>query len=235
MYQLKDKGGLRVVHQASGLDDGMLLAYLNGARRAATIYSATHRADLAESQRTYENRKSFDFDVYRQPRAHELLHKLIELTKRNAPDLWANDFAGSSWNAHMAQGLKYVVGGKFAAHADDRVTAVVKGPSGQTDRRIVRLHPDRQIVALLYLNDNYQGGELYFPNIQGANGQPLQIKPKAGDFVLFGGDDRYLHGVKEVTQGERYVVTLWFAPLPIEPAQTLADAQRAYEAELKTT
>ena len=54
--------------------------------------------------------------------------------------------------------------------------------------------------ALTYLNDNYEGGEIYFPDYD------LIIKPEVGELILFPGTDRYIHGVKKVTKGNRLVI-----------------------------
>lgn len=58
--------------------------------------------------------------------------------------------------------------------------------------------PHYDIGSLFYLNDNYEGGELYFPN------QGIQIKPKPGAAYFFPGDMNYIHGVTEIKNGIRY-------------------------------
>jgi hypothetical protein len=58
--------------------------------------------------------------------------------------------------------------------------------------------PHYDIGSLFYLNDDYDGGELYFPN------QGIQIKPKPGAAYFFPGDMNYIHGVTEVKNGIRY-------------------------------
>ena len=59
--------------------------------------------------------------------------------------------------------------------------------------------PYYDIAGLFYINDNYEGGELYFPN------QGIQFKPKAGAAYFFPGDMNYIHGVTEIKSGIRYV------------------------------
>jgi predicted 2-oxoglutarate/Fe(II)-dependent dioxygenase YbiX len=61
-------------------------------------------------------------------------------------------------------------------------------------------HEDTQsprsiINALLYLTDQYEGGEIVFPEIN------IAIKPKAGSVVVF--DSDLQHGVNAVTSGVR--------------------------------
>ena len=58
--------------------------------------------------------------------------------------------------------------------------------------------PYYDIAGLFYLNDDYEGGELYFPL------QRIQFKPKRGAAYFFPGDMNYIHGVTEITSGIRY-------------------------------
>lgn len=58
--------------------------------------------------------------------------------------------------------------------------------------------PYYDIASLFYLNDDYDGGELYFP-LQG-----IQFKPKKGSAYFFPGDKNYIHGVTEIKNGIRY-------------------------------
>lgn len=54
---------------------------------------------------------------------------------------------------------------------------------------------------LFYINDDYEGGELYFPALD------LEYKPKAGDFITFPSYEKYTHGVRHVLSGsDRYVL-----------------------------
>jgi hypothetical protein len=52
-------------------------------------------------------------------------------------------------------------------------------------------------AALLYLNDAYTGGELYFPL------QDFEYKPPTGSLIFFEGDYTIPHGVKKVESGVR--------------------------------
>jgi hypothetical protein len=58
--------------------------------------------------------------------------------------------------------------------------------------------PYYDIAGLFYINDDYVGGELYFPN------QNIQFKPKRGAAYFFPGDLNYIHGVTKIESGERY-------------------------------
>lgn len=58
--------------------------------------------------------------------------------------------------------------------------------------------PYYDLSSLFYLNDDYEGGELYFPL------QNVKFKPKKGAAYFFPGDKNFIHGVTEIKSGIRY-------------------------------
>lgn len=67
--------------------------------------------------------------------------------------------------------------------------------------------PYYDLAGLFYLNDDYEGGELYFPN------QGIQFKPKRGAAYFFPGDMNYIHGVTEIKSGIRYTCPFFWTIL----------------------
>jgi hypothetical protein len=59
-------------------------------------------------------------------------------------------------------------------------------------------------ASVLYLNDDYQGGEIYFPN------DNISIKPAKNSLYLFCGGIENIHGVKEIINGERITMAFWW-------------------------
>lgn len=85
--------------------------------------------------------------------------------------------------------LKYGRGAEYRAHHDH-------GPGNS-----------RVLSAVAFLNDNYSGGELVFPNFD------VTIEPKAGSCVLFPSNFPYLHiaepaGIEDGTV--KYSLVTWF-------------------------
>lgn len=61
--------------------------------------------------------------------------------------------------------------------------------------------PSIKYAAVLYLNEDYADGEIFWPN------KDFEIKPKAGSLIMFPGTDEFNHGVKHVGDGPiRYVM-----------------------------
>lgn len=69
-------------------------------------------------------------------------------------------------------------------------------------------HPSswREYAGVIYLNDDYRGGELF---ISSAN-PPIVLKPEKGMLVVFGGGDGYMHGVNPAYGNARYTMPCWF-------------------------
>jgi len=61
--------------------------------------------------------------------------------------------------------------------------------------------------GLLYLNDDYDGGELVFPE------QGISIKPETGSLIFFEGDYKKPHGVNKVISGPRYNLVTFYEPV----------------------
>lgn len=71
------------------------------------------------------------------------------------------------------------------------------------------LYPGKKDVeehysCILMLNSDYEGGELYFEH------HNVQIKLEAGDLIMFRGNAKNLHGVREVLAGKRLNIIIFF-------------------------
>jgi hypothetical protein len=61
--------------------------------------------------------------------------------------------------------------------------------------------PSIKYATILYLNDEYNNGEVFFPNLD------VELKPEPTSLLLFPGTKEYEHGVKHVGAGPiRYVL-----------------------------
>jgi hypothetical protein len=87
--------------------------------------------------------------------------------------------------------VRWPVGARQEPHADKELH---EGPDAGSPNAF----PWYDIASLFYFNDNYEGGELYFP-LQG-----IEFKPTPGSAYFFPGDMNYIHGVRPVLSGTRY-------------------------------
>jgi len=67
--------------------------------------------------------------------------------------------------------------------------------------------PWYDLSSLFYLNDDYEGGELYFPL------QDVKFKPKRGAAYFFPGDKYFIHGVTEIKNSIRYTCPFFWTIL----------------------
>lgn len=87
--------------------------------------------------------------------------------------------------------VRWPVGTRQDPHADKELH---EGPDAGTPNDF----PHYDIASIFYFNDDYEGGELFFP-IQG-----IEFKPNAGSAYFFPGDRNYVHGVRPILSGNRY-------------------------------
>lgn len=66
--------------------------------------------------------------------------------------------------------------------------------------------PKQRQSVVMYLNDDYVGGELHFRD------QPVSVKPKARSVLIFNNGADYMHGVKTVLDGPtRYTLATFIS------------------------
>jgi len=94
--------------------------------------------------------------------------------------------------------LRYGVGGMYEPHIDGE--GIWMNSDGS---KVWRKTVDRDISLVLYLNDDFEGGEFVFPDLH------MKLSPKAGLLLCFPSSHHYRHGVLPVTKGERFAMVTW--------------------------
>ena len=93
--------------------------------------------------------------------------------------------------------VRWPVGAMQFPHADKELH---EGPDAGTPNEF----PWYDLGTVFYLNDDYEGGELFFPL------QNIKFKPKPRAAYFFPGDKNYIHGVTRVTSGTRYTAPFFW-------------------------
>ena len=104
--------------------------------------------------------------------------------------------------------LKYGPGGRYNTHSDSEYW----DEGSHTWKRSL----DRDYSILVYLNEEFEGGALFFPNFE------YRIEPKRGMMIAFPSDHRYIHAAEPLISGKRFAVVSWakaktpqgFTPFP---------------------
>lgn len=94
----------------------------------------------------------------------------------------------------------FTPGAKMGIHIDN--DALVSNDIEDNQHRY-----KNNLSALLYLNDDYVGGELHFIHSE------FDIKPRPGSLIFFEGDTEKPHKVREVLSGNRYNIVSFYEPV----------------------
>lgn len=96
--------------------------------------------------------------------------------------------------AEYPQFVKWESGWQLTPHCDNCE------PDGITPNAT----PWRSHGGVIYLNDDFEGGEIFYPKLN------KEIRPKAGMMVIHPAGLPYLHGIKKITQGVRHTISVFF-------------------------
>jgi hypothetical protein len=114
---------------------------------------------------------------------------------------------------NICHAQKWNPGGEAAPHSDN---SSLKGEPNPFETN--------KFVSLLYLNDDYEGGEIYFPDAK------VEFQPKACSWVAFNGGIENLHGVRAIKKGTRYTfVSFW----DFEEAEYNEETRQRWEDQIK--
>ena len=64
--------------------------------------------------------------------------------------------------------------------------------------------PWRDFGTVIYLNDDFEGGQIHWPN------KGIEWKPVKGSLAIFPGTVEFLHGVRNVPNGVRYTIPSFY-------------------------
>jgi SM-20-related protein len=111
------------------------------------------------------------------------------------------------------QALEYTQGSFYKPHSDDSSVLLKKNKIAG----FIPVAPQRKLTTVLFTTSNnnkisknsFAGGELVFNYLYHKNGINVQIKPQAGDMIVFLSNPYFTHEVLEVTQGYRLSLVQW--------------------------
>ncbi len=104
------------------------------------------------------------------------------------------------------QVLRYETGGLYGPHAD--------GDHFNCNTGMWQKVLDRDASLLLYLNRDFSGGELSFPQFN------YRYQPETGDLLFFPSNGHYAHQALPVSAGVRYAIVSWAAFHDLPRVQT---------------
>ena len=114
----------------------------------------------------------------------QLLKKISQISELKGTDYYDIQLSNQFITDYIL--MKWSKGSKMSANVD-------------TDAQ-----KHQHIVCMYYVNDNYDGGEIFFPDYG------INVKPKSNSLVMFPGNENYVHEVLEVSGGFRYTFPMRF-------------------------
>lgn len=131
--------------------------------------------------------KIVDIKGLAETRDHSLLSEIENKVKLAYLSVYP-DLLDKVFFSYIRVVSRFGIGDHMPVHSD-------RGPHKSNNRIIHGL--------VIYLNENYSGGELYYPH------KDIKIKPKSRSLIIHPGTEEYSHGVNEVLEGTRYAITLF--------------------------
>jgi hypothetical protein len=180
----------KIIEMVNGIDDRLKTNAHNGSFTQAEHWKNWSHGDKLFCEQKFfpkpEDIQENDFYYNDQKLISTELYRALD----RSADHYTNvlyPFAGQNiknreYNIHL---LKYGVNGFLPAHQDHGVSS-------------------RVLSTVMYLNDDYEGGEIEFINSN------IKIKPPAGSIIFFPSSFLYIHEVHPITSGFRYSLPHWF-------------------------
>ncbi|XP_053897640.1 prolyl 3-hydroxylase 3 isoform X2 [Malaclemys terrapin pileata] len=105
-------------------------------------------------------------------------------------------------------------------HADN----CLLDPEGKECWREPPAYMYRDFSGILYLNDDFHGGDLFFTEVDAVT-VTAQVRPKCGKLVAFSSGRENPHGIWAVTHGRRCAIALWYTLSPEHAEQERMEAE----------
>ncbi len=135
------------------------------------------------------------------PQIETIFQKAFFKVKEEAEKFYGVSFLKGS----QLQILEYKEGGFYKCHADN-ANEIIK------DKKLInyKVVNNRDLTTLLFLNSNFEGGEIEFCHLRYNNGKRVIYKPKGGDMIIFPSHGLFAHEVKKVKKNSRFAVVKWW-------------------------
>ncbi len=166
-----------------------LIYYEKGFMSADDVKAITEYARAYDSEFTEFGNNEKEFTVHK--------HSSIKLNNPEIADLIV------SYARKVHDHVVNFYPGPFKEFVEER-THIARFETGSGMHAHFDSSRPNDIATLIYINDDYEGGEIYFPDYD------IEIKPGPGDLLTFPDNPSFVHGVKPIISGTRYTTPRWF-------------------------
>ena len=160
-------------------------------RQTALAFLAAHEADFgATDPENYWAGRTLTLPQVRDAATQALLRDLQRRIIRKVRDVLTERLGPQPpLYADVINFARWPPGYELLPHAD------AENPGGEPHP-----YPWRHFASVIYLNDDYGGGAIHFPELG------IELRPPPRTLLVFPGTLDYLHGVRPVTQGMRHTL-----------------------------
>lgn len=184
---------LRRYMESSAFNGVLVENFLSKEECEEIVYIAekTSPWDTANSE-FWDNKVLNDITIYSKV-SRELGMFLFDLRDRVAEAIKKSYSLDSEVYSDVQQIVRWYPGMEMSPHSDN-----------MENTPFHEHHAHRAFGSVIYLNDNYSGGNTYYPQ------HDISVAPKAGMLAIHPSDIGHMHGVSKVQDSTRYtIVSFW--------------------------
>lgn len=161
-----------------------IVAYLEGpdAQKTDTVVGV-------KNEPSYDKKEVSSTHIFMPKCPNDLYCDLLDITLITLCEHLSSNYNVLFESTDMPHFITYKPGDHMAVHTDTAFT--------KNDGKLEKIRVEYSF--LIYLNDDFEGGEIFFPL------QKVQFKPQKGMLVAYPGTQQFPHGVNKVTKGIRHV------------------------------
>ena len=171
------------------LTEDELNLLLNYAQNSYELYNSH------ESSYEFWNKRCIYYDRISRTEVQDLLFEKAVCMKNIIEKC---DISSKTLYVEYPQFVKWEPGWELIPHCDNCE------PDGITPNAT----PWRSHGGVIYLNDDFEGGEIFYPKLD------IEIRPKPGMMLIHPAGLDYMHGIKKVTSGIRHTISVFFTYQP---------------------
>jgi hypothetical protein len=177
-----------VQHYESILDDDLCDQIVDGINKNPNILKFSDKLSNLLRTGTFVN-TFVPYDEFNQNIEKIIKDVISKVSQKYTADVRPLYYSyGNKFNHFSYHVLKYGPEDYFKVHHDHYAET---------------LNYSRLFTISLYLNEEYDGGELTFPSVG------KKYRPKKGDAIVFPSNWMFYHGVEKITSGNRYSIIVW--------------------------
>jgi predicted 2-oxoglutarate/Fe(II)-dependent dioxygenase YbiX len=168
-----------------------------------TIRMVEDECNDPHSEVYWQRAETIGQGALQQIRTNKLMHitHLAKTTNNDVLQNIHNQFNVLSTSAFSGYKNRYKLDGEMYSEG----VSLLKYSEGEYYGDHYDYHPSnrRQITAICYLNNSFEGGEIEFPYFD------IKIKPQPGMLILFPSNYAYRHISHNITKGTKYALVTW--------------------------